>query len=48
MAEPIPGPPGLPILGNINDIDPVDSMASLGRLADTYGKPSTTNSTSSC
>ncbi|KAH9213493.1 fatty acid hydroxylase [Leptodontidium sp. 2 PMI_412] len=37
MAEPIPGPPGLPILGNINDIDPVDSMASLGRLADTYG-----------
>lgn len=37
MAEPIPGPPGLPILGNINDIDPVDTITSLGRLADTYG-----------
>lgn len=40
MAEPIPGPPGFPILGNINDIDPADSMASLYRLADTYGKHS--------
>lgn len=38
MTEPIPGPPGLPLLGNINDIDPADSMASLLRLADTYGK----------
>ncbi|KAG4412171.1 hypothetical protein IFR04_014690 [Cadophora malorum] len=37
MTEPIPGPPGLPLLGNINDIDPADSMASLLRLADTYG-----------
>ncbi|KAH9204492.1 putative cytochrome P450 oxidoreductase OrdA-like protein [Leptodontidium sp. 2 PMI_412] len=37
MTEPIPGPPGLPLLGNINDIDPADSMADLCRLADTYG-----------
>jgi cytochrome P450 / NADPH-cytochrome P450 reductase len=37
MAEPIPGPPGLPLLGNLNDIDPGDSMSSLSRLADTYG-----------
>jgi hypothetical protein len=37
MPEPIPGPPGLPILGNINDVDPVDTTASLSRLADTYG-----------
>jgi cytochrome P450/NADPH-cytochrome P450 reductase len=37
MAEPITGPPGLPLLGNLNDIDPGDSMSSLSRLADTYG-----------
>ncbi|KAL5312931.1 hypothetical protein ACEPPN_019357 [Leptodophora sp. 'Broadleaf-Isolate-01'] len=37
MTEPIPGPPGLPLLGNINDIDPADSMADLCRLVDTYG-----------
>lgn len=39
MAAPIPGPPGLPLLGNFNDIDPADSMTSLSRLADTYGMP---------
>ncbi|KUJ12657.1 putative cytochrome P450 oxidoreductase OrdA-like protein [Mollisia scopiformis] len=38
MTQPIPGPPGLPILGNIHDIDPADSIASIGRLADTYGE----------
>ncbi|KAG4439164.1 hypothetical protein IFR05_005363 [Cadophora sp. M221] len=37
MTEPIPGPPGLPLLGNINDVDPTDSTASLCRLAETYG-----------
>ena len=37
MTETIPGPPGLPFLGNINDIDPADGISSLGRLADTYG-----------
>ena len=38
MSQPIPGPPGLPILGNISDVDPADSVNSLGHLADTYGK----------
>ncbi|KAL3421663.1 bifunctional P-450/NADPH-P450 reductase [Phlyctema vagabunda] len=37
MTEVIPGPPGLPILGNLNDIDPTDTIHSLGRLADIYG-----------
>jgi cytochrome P450 / NADPH-cytochrome P450 reductase len=37
MPTPVPGPPGLPLLGNLNDIDPADSISSLGRLADTYG-----------
>ncbi|CAI6257368.1 unnamed protein product [Periconia digitata] len=35
--EPIPGPPGLPILGNIGDIDPANPMLSFSRLTDTYG-----------
>jgi cytochrome P450 / NADPH-cytochrome P450 reductase len=34
---PIPGPPGLPLLGNIADFDPVNSTKSLSQLADTYG-----------
>jgi hypothetical protein len=37
MSEPIPGPPGLPILGNINSIDRTDTTTSLCHLADTYG-----------
>ena len=37
MTEPIPGPRGLPFLGNIRDIDPVDTIKSLGLIADTYG-----------
>ncbi|KAK2627065.1 hypothetical protein QTJ16_003031 [Diplocarpon rosae] len=40
MTEPIPGPPGLPLLGNISDLDPAHSIASLGHLAETYGKSS--------
>jgi hypothetical protein len=39
MSETIPGPPGLPFLGNIGDITPGDSVSSLRRLADTYGMP---------
>jgi cytochrome P450/NADPH-cytochrome P450 reductase len=39
MSEAIPGPPGLPFLGNIGDITPRDSASSLRRLADTYGMP---------
>lgn len=34
---PIPGPPGLPILGNIYDLDHSDTISSFSRLADTYG-----------
>jgi cytochrome P450 / NADPH-cytochrome P450 reductase len=34
---PIPGPPGLPILGNIYDLDYPDTTSSFSRLADTYG-----------
>ncbi|TID25135.1 fatty acid hydroxylase [Venturia nashicola] len=36
--QPIPGPPGLPLLGNLTDLDPVDGIGSLGRLADKYGE----------
>lgn len=36
-SQPIPGPPGLPLLGNLTDLDPVDGIGSLGRLADKYG-----------
>lgn len=35
--QPIPGPPGLPLLGNFADLDPVDGVGSLCRLADKYG-----------
>ncbi|TGO18951.1 hypothetical protein BPAE_0357g00010 [Botrytis paeoniae] len=35
--EEIPGPPGLPFLGNVSDVDPVNSIASLERLAEIYG-----------
>ncbi|PVI05918.1 NADPH-cytochrome P450 reductase-like protein [Periconia macrospinosa] len=35
--EPIPGPPGLPILGNLSDIDPESPNLSFQRLTDTYG-----------
>ncbi|KPM34016.1 Bifunctional P-450:NADPH-P450 reductase [Neonectria ditissima] len=37
MPSKIPGPRGLPLLGNIADIDPSDAVASLGRIAETYG-----------
>lgn len=36
--EEIPGPPGLPFLGNVQDLDPVNSIASLERLAEIYGE----------
>jgi hypothetical protein len=38
MTAEIPRPRGLPILGNILDIDPSDAVASLGKLAETHGK----------
>lgn len=34
---PIPGPRGVPLLGNIYDLDKETPINSLERLADTYG-----------
>ncbi|KAK7193653.1 hypothetical protein DPSP01_000204 [Paraphaeosphaeria sporulosa] len=36
--EPLPGPPGLPIIGNLGDIDAENPMQSFIRLSDTYGE----------
>ena len=36
--EEIPGPLGLPFLGNVSEVDPVNSIASLERLAEIYGR----------
>ncbi|KAI1486271.1 bifunctional P-450:NADPH-P450 reductase [Biscogniauxia mediterranea] len=35
---PVPGPRGIPFLGNITDVDPENSLMSFKRLADTYGE----------
>jgi hypothetical protein len=37
-TETIPGPPGLPIVGNIADIDSETPLHSFERLTDIYGK----------
>ncbi|MCJ1377135.1 hypothetical protein MMC17_000227 [Xylographa soralifera] len=37
MPSPIPQPPGVPLLGNIFDIDPSNTWVSLKKLADKYG-----------
>ncbi|KAH6896729.1 fatty acid hydroxylase [Thelonectria olida] len=37
MSCEIPRPRGLPVLGNILDIDPSDAVASLGKLAEIHG-----------
>ncbi|MCJ1359354.1 MAG: hypothetical protein MMC33_009356 [Icmadophila ericetorum] len=37
MPTPIPKPPGVPLLGNIFDIDPSNTWGSLKKLADKYG-----------
>jgi len=34
---PIPGPPGLPIFGNVADVDASNPIASFSQLADIYG-----------
>jgi hypothetical protein len=34
----IPGPPGLPIIGNISDIDATNPIQSLSNLTKQYGK----------
>ncbi|PSR82537.1 cytochrome P450 [Coniella lustricola] len=41
MAEttvPIPSPPGLPLVGNVGDIDPAFPLGSLVNMAETYGE----------
>jgi cytochrome P450/NADPH-cytochrome P450 reductase len=43
MSEPIPGPPPLPIVGNVHNIDLVNSFTSFANLADTYGTQSSLN-----
>ena len=37
MSSPIPQPPGVPLLGNIFDVDPNNTWVSLQKLADKYG-----------
>jgi cytochrome P450 / NADPH-cytochrome P450 reductase len=36
--KPIPQPAGLPLLGNMREIDPESPMKSILRLAETYGE----------
>ncbi|KAI1814563.1 cytochrome P450 [Poronia punctata] len=38
MSQPIPQPPGLPLLGNIKDVDPSNTWWSLKKLTDKYGE----------
>jgi hypothetical protein len=38
MSTPIPQPPGVPLLGNIFDVDPSNTWWSLKTLAEKYGE----------
>ena len=38
MPTPIPQPPGVPVLGNIFDVDPNNTWASLKKLSEQYGE----------
>ncbi|KXH69409.1 cytochrome P450 [Colletotrichum salicis] len=38
MSTPIPRPPGVPLLGNIKNIDTKNTWASLKKLSETYGE----------
>ncbi|KAI1328224.1 cytochrome P450 [Xylariaceae sp. FL0255] len=38
MSQPIPRPPGLPLLGNISDVDPSNTWLSLKKLSEKYGE----------
>ena len=38
MSVPIPSPPGVPLLGNIFDVDPKQSLLSLAHIAEKYGE----------
>jgi len=40
MTTPIPKPPGVPLLGNIFDVNPANTWWSLKTLADKYGQSS--------
>lgn len=37
MPTEIPGPPGVPLLGNIFDVNPNETWNSLNKLAKQYG-----------
>ena len=37
MSVPVPQPPGLPLLGNVADIDPNNGVLSLFHLSEKYG-----------
>lgn len=39
MTTPIPSPPGLPLVGNVYDIDPRNQLKSMMHLIDIYGTP---------
>jgi hypothetical protein len=38
MPTPIPGPPGVPLLGNVFDVNPNETWNSLNKLAKQFGK----------
>jgi hypothetical protein len=38
MSNEIPGPPGVPLLGNIFDVNPNETWNSLIKLSKQYGK----------
>jgi hypothetical protein len=38
MSTPIPQPPGVPLLGNIFDVNPSNTWWSLKTLAEQYGE----------
>ncbi len=38
MSHPIPQPPGIPLLGNVFDVNPNNTWASLKKLAEKYGE----------
>lgn len=38
MSQPIPQPPGVPLLGNIFDVDPSNTWTSLKKLQEKYGE----------
>ena len=38
MATPIPQPPGIPLVGNIFDVDPSNTWVSLQKLWEKYGQ----------